>query len=86
MTGHAAPDGTGTVCQVKRSECELILRVDRRRQDRARLFIELTAEGLGDFHSELTERPVPHMRTRWGYDSAQVRDPDGNELPFPLPE
>lgn len=79
-------DGTGTVCQVSRSECEIILCEDDRRRDKARLFIELTAEGLADFRRELAERSIPTKATWWGYDTIQVDDPDGNELLFPLPE
>jgi catechol 2,3-dioxygenase-like lactoylglutathione lyase family enzyme len=79
-------DGSGTVCQVSRSECEIILCQDVERHDKARLFIELTADGLRHFHQELTERSVPHAATWWGYDTTQVNDPDGNELFFPLPD
>ena len=79
-------DGAGTVCQVSRSECEIILCQDSARHDRARLFIELTADGLKDFRSELAERSVPTKATWWGYDTTQVDDPDGNELLFPVPD
>ena len=80
-----ADDGNGTVCQVSRSECEIILCQDANRRDKARLFIELTAEGLRDFQRELAERSIPHTTTWWGYDTTQVDDPDGNELFFPVP-
>ena len=79
-------DGTGPVCQVDRSDCEIILCSDPARRDKARLFIELTAEGLQNFARELAERAVPHKKTWWGYDTIQVDDPDGNELFFPIPE
>ena len=79
-------DGTGTVCQVSRSDCEIILCQDAGRQDKARLFIELTADGLGDFRRELAARSVPSKAIWWGYDTTQVNDPDGNELLFPVPE
>ena len=81
-----AGDGTGTVCQVSRSDCEIILCQDAARRDKARLFIELTAEGLTDLRRELTERSVPTQAIWWGYDTTQVNDPDGNELLFPVPE
>ena len=58
--------GTGNVCQVDRSDCEIILCADRSRRDKGRLFIELTADGLRDFRRELTERSVPHSATWWG--------------------
>jgi hypothetical protein len=81
-----AGDGTGTVCQVSRSDCEIILCQDSGRHDKARLFIELTAEGLADFQRELAERSVPTTATWWGYDTTLVHDPDGNELLFPVPD
>lgn len=78
-------DGAGTVCQVDRGECEIILCEDAARSGRARLFVELTAGGLADLRRELDERAVPSRDTRWGYDAVQVNDPDGNELLFPRP-
>ena len=79
-------DGTGTVCQVNRDECEIILCQDAERHDRARLFIELTAAGLSDLRRELVDRGVPTRETWWGYDTIQIDDPDGNELFFPVPD
>ena len=76
-------DGTGTVCQVNRGECEIILCEDATRNDRGRLFVELTSDGLIDLRRELVERSVPSKETWWGYDSIQIDDPDGNELLFP---
>ena len=79
-------DGTGTVCQVNRSDCEIILCQDAARHDKARLFIELTADGLAAFRRELVERSVPNNKSWWGYDVIQIHDPDGNELLFPIPD
>jgi len=79
-------DGSGTICQVSRSDCEIILCQDPVRRDRARLFVELTEEGLNAFRRELAERAVPAKVTWWGYDTTQVDDPDGNELFFPVPD
>jgi catechol 2,3-dioxygenase-like lactoylglutathione lyase family enzyme len=79
-------DGTGTVCQVDRGECEIILCEDAARSDRGRLFIELTAEALADLRRELAERAVPNEKSWWGYDVIRIDDPDGNELLFPHPE
>jgi catechol 2,3-dioxygenase-like lactoylglutathione lyase family enzyme len=78
-------DGAGTVCQVNRSECEIILCEDATRKDKGRLFIELTLDGLADWRRELVERSVPSKETWWGYDTLQIDDPDGNELFFPVP-
>ena len=77
-------DGAGTVCQVNRSDCEIILCQDATRTDRSRLFVELRPEGLEAFRRELAERSVPNEMTWWGYDSIKVVDPDGHELLFPI--
>lgn len=77
-------DGAGTVCQVDRSDCEIILCEDSARTTPARLFIELKPEGLSALRRELEARSVPHTIARWGYDVVRVLDPDGNELLFPI--
>ena len=79
-------DGAGTVCQVDRSDCEIILCQDSTRKDKGRLFIELTGEGRAAFRRELAERSVPSRESWWGYDVVVVDDPDGNELLFPDPD
>jgi catechol 2,3-dioxygenase-like lactoylglutathione lyase family enzyme len=79
-------DGAGNVCQVSRSDCEIILCQDPDRRDRSRLFIELTAGGLQDLQRELKARSVTARSVRWGYETTQVSDPDGNELFFPAPD
>ena len=71
-----------TVCQVSRSDCEIIL-CEEPRRDKSRLFIELTPEGLQQLRQELDGRAVPNKIVWWGYDCTQVEDPDGNELLFP---
>jgi catechol 2,3-dioxygenase-like lactoylglutathione lyase family enzyme len=79
-------EGKGTVCQVNRGECEIILCQDAARTDKARLFVELTAAGLAAFIVELDERSVRSNSFWWGYNVIQVHDPDGNDLLFPLSE
>lgn len=79
-------DGKGTVCQVNHGECKIILSQEAARRDKARVFVELTAEGLAAFRQELTLRSVPSKMSWWGYDVVQIDDPDGNELLFPIPE
>jgi catechol 2,3-dioxygenase-like lactoylglutathione lyase family enzyme len=81
-----AGDGTGTVCQVDRGECEIILCEDSQRQDKSRLFVELTREGIDELRREILDRSVPTQKTWWGYDVIRIADPDGNELLFPLDE
>jgi catechol 2,3-dioxygenase-like lactoylglutathione lyase family enzyme len=66
-----ADDGKGTVCQVSRGDCEIILCQDAKRRDKARLFVELTADGrtslvcrpMGRF-TRRRARPV-RGRSRW---------------------
>lgn len=76
-------DGAGTVCQVNRGSCEIILCQDATRRDKMRLFVELNVPELAELRRELVERSVPTKETWWGYDSIQIDDPDGNELLFP---
>ena len=79
-------EGKGTVCQVDRSECEIILCEDSKRTDRGRLFVELTPAGRRELREEIAARDVPTDMTWWGYDCIRDKDPDGNELLFPLEE
>lgn len=73
-------EGTGSVCQVDRDECEIILCEDLKRHDRGRLFLELTREGVDQLMRVLGERGVPAEKSWWGYDVLRIEDPDGNEL------
>jgi catechol 2,3-dioxygenase-like lactoylglutathione lyase family enzyme len=77
-------DGEGTVCQVNRGDCEIILCQHATRRDKGRLFVELNVDELAQLRRELLERSVPTREIWWGYDSIQVDDPDGNELLFPI--
>ena len=82
---HAA-DGKGTVCQVDRAGCEIILCEDPARQDKGRLFVELNRDGIDELRREILERSVSTEKAWWGYDVIRITDPDGNELLFPLDE
>jgi catechol 2,3-dioxygenase-like lactoylglutathione lyase family enzyme len=79
-------DGAGKVCQVDRTGCEIILCEDATRRDKARLFVELTVDGLTALGREIVERSVPNEKSWWGYDVIKIVDPDGNELLFPTAE
>jgi catechol 2,3-dioxygenase-like lactoylglutathione lyase family enzyme len=78
-------NGTGKVSQIGRAECEIILCEEPNRRDRARLFIELSREGIIELQREILERSIPSKKTWWGYDVIELLDPDGNQLLFPLP-
>ena len=82
---HSA-DGTGTVCQVDRGGCEIILCEDSARHDKSRLFVELNRDGIDQLRREIAERSVPTQKAWWGYDVIRIVDPDDNELLFPLDE
>ena len=76
-------DGGGKVCQVNRVECEMILCENAARKDKARLFVELTGDGIAELRREIVERSIVSKKSWWGYDVIQIDDPDGNELLFP---
>jgi hypothetical protein len=76
-------DGKGTVCQVQRGGCELILCEDTSRNDRGRLFVELMPDGFVELRSDIERNSIASKATWWGYDVISVLDPDGNELLFP---
>lgn len=73
-------DGEGTVCQVDRGDCEIILCEDSAREDRGRLFLELSQEGVDQLLQEVEERSIPTEKSWWGYEVLRIADPDGNEL------
>ena len=79
-------DGAGGVCQVNRAGCEIILCEDPTRSGKARLFVELTVDGLTALRREIVERSVPSKKSWWGYDVIKIVDPDRNELLFPVAE
>ena len=70
----------GTVCQVDRGGCEIILCEDATRSDRGRLFLELTRDGVDQLLREIVEQSVATAKSWWGYDVLRIADPDGNEL------
>jgi catechol 2,3-dioxygenase-like lactoylglutathione lyase family enzyme len=73
-------DGKGTVCQVDRGGCEIILCEDASRHTRSRVFLELSRAGVDQLLKEVAERSVPTKKSWWGYDVLLIEDPDGNEL------
>ncbi len=73
-------DGKGTVCQVDRGGCEIILCEDAARTDRGRVFLELSRKGVDELLKEVEERSISTKKAWWGYDVLQIEDPDGNEL------
>jgi hypothetical protein len=58
-------DGAGKVRQVNRAECEIILCEDATRRDKARLFVELTVDGLTALCREIVARSAPSGKSCW---------------------
>ena len=75
-----AGDGKGTVCQVDRGGCEIILCQDATRDDRGRVFLELSRKAVDQLLKEVAQRSVPTQKSWWGYDVLRIEDPDGNDL------
>lgn len=73
-------DGKGTVCQVDRGGCEIILCQDTTRNRQSRVFLELSNDGVNQLLKEVAKHSVPTKKAWWGYDVLQIEDPDGNEL------
>ena len=79
-------DGRTLVAQVNRGESEIILARDAERAGGSRLFISLDTEEMQAWQHEIDARSIPAQRSWWGYPVIEIRDPDGNELMFPLDE
>src|SRR5260370_41013744 len=60
-------DGKGTVCQVNRGECEIILCEDAARRDKGRRFVALTRNGLDELRREISQRSTPTPKACGGY-------------------
>jgi catechol 2,3-dioxygenase-like lactoylglutathione lyase family enzyme len=73
-------DGKGSVCQVDRGGCEIILCEDASRVAGSRVFLELSRAGVDQLLAEVTRHSIPTKALWWGYDVLQIEDPDGNEL------
>jgi|SRR5579872_4321503 len=78
-------DGAGTVCQIDRAGCEIILAQDPARTGTSRLFLSLTPEDVVKLQREIAARAIPSKDAWWGYHVIQIEDPDGNELLFSNP-
>jgi len=74
------------VVQIARGDCEIILAIDPLRAGKSRLFIELMPEEMTAFQTQLEEGKLEFVEGWWGYPVIEIRDPDGNELLFPMDE
>ena len=73
-------DGKGTVCQVDRGGCEIILCQDATHKSQSRIFLELSRDGVDQLFRDVDERSIPTKKVWWGYEVLQINDPDGNEI------
>ena len=68
-------DGKGTVCQVDRGSCEIILCQDTTRRDRSRVFLELSRAAVDQLLNEVAERSIPTKKDVVGLRGASNRRP-----------
>ncbi|HEX4793449.1 MAG TPA: VOC family protein [Humisphaera sp.] len=71
-------DGAGKVAQVNRGGCEIILCQSADQKDKARLFVELTDDGLAALRGEIVATAIASEKSCWGYDVIRIEDPDAN--------
>jgi len=74
------------VTQVNKGDFEIILTENLDRVGSARAFVSLMPAELEQLQNDISARQIPTERTHWGYPIIKIRDPDGNELLFPLDE
>lgn len=75
------------VAQVNRGDkCELLLTEDVEKAGNSRIYIELWPGELSRLKKELREKNIPSRNSRWGAPIIEIKDPDGNEIYFPLDE
>ena len=85
MAWDYVDNGRRIVAQVNRgSACEIILCEDAARAGRSRVFISLEEYELAELQRTIESNSIPARQESWGYDVITLRDPDGNELMFPL--
>ncbi len=77
-------EGNKIAAQMTRGSCEIILNVNSERAGNSRLFIALEEEELEVLQKEIVEKSIESKRSFWGYPVIEIKDPDGNELLFPV--
>ena len=77
-------DGETIVTQVNKGDMELILTSNLDRVGAGRLFVSLEEPEMLDLQALVDQGQVQAEQIFWGYPSLRVRDPDGNEMIFPL--
>ena len=79
-------NGKKIVAQMNRGNCEIILAEGSERVGKSRLFISLEDEEMEILQKEIDAKSIDTRRTFWGYPVIEIKDPDGNELMFPVEE
>ena len=77
-------NGNVIVVQVNRGGCEIILAIDADRAGQSRLFVALEEDELASLQQLIATNSIDTVRGWWGYPVIELRDPDGNELLFPV--
>jgi catechol 2,3-dioxygenase-like lactoylglutathione lyase family enzyme len=76
--------GKKIVAQMTRGSCEIILNENSERAGKSRVFIALEVEELEVLQKEIVEKKIETKNLFWGYPVIEIKDPDGNELLFPI--
>ena len=79
-------NGETIVAQVNRGDCETILAIDSERAGKSRLFIALEQDEMETLQEQIVAKSLSTRDGWWGYPVIEIRDPDGNELLFPVEE
>ena len=78
-------NGRPIVAQVSRGEkCELLLAEFKERAGSSRIYIELWPGELITLRNEIQRKGIPCENTSWGTPVINIKDPDNNEIMFPL--
>jgi hypothetical protein len=74
-------DGEGTVCQVDRGGCEIILCQDTTRSSRSRVFLELSRDGVDQLLKEIADRSVPTAFLSTHFSTPKFQLTQGGQFP-----
>ena len=77
-------NGQTIVTQISKGELELILAANLDRVGHARIFISLNGPELARLEQVIKAKEIETENIHWGYPTIRIRDPDGNEMLFPL--
>jgi catechol 2,3-dioxygenase-like lactoylglutathione lyase family enzyme len=86
-TNRYAQDGKVLVGGVHRDGCPLLLNCQQpEKNGHARIWVLLELETFQALRAEFQAKNVAMEDGWWGFDTLIIKDPDGNELFFPVPK